>query len=456
MTTEQRYASPAALTTLADSLDGRLIASDDSAYDAERMPWNLAVDQRPAAIAHPAGVDDLRAILAFARDSGATVAVQPNGHGASGALEGAVLARTGAFDRLEIDADARTAVIGAGVQWGAVIEALDGTGLVVPSGTSGVVSPAGYLLSGGHSWLSRWSGLGAQSLRAAWIVRPDGTHERVDDATDPDTMWALRGAGGLVGIVTELELDLLEAPTLFGGSLQFAADDGPAVLRAVRDAAADAPHGLGLFASSMRMPDAPMLPEEVRGQSFMTVDVLARAEADLAPLDAVRAAASPVREQIGPTSQAAMAAMSMEPVDPSPSRGASIALEALPDAAIDKLLAWRARPEQAPLIGITLRMLGGALDDEVRPAFATVAGASWLAMGLAPMLPGAPPEAGAASLAGLDALLRPHASARMVPTFLGTGETLERCATADDLERLRSIRAAADPDGVLHEGRLPR
>ncbi len=455
MTTEQRYRD-LPLRSLADRLGGRLIAPDDADYDAERSPWNLAVDQRPAAIAHPQGVDDLRAILAFARDAGATVAVQPNGHGASSSLEGAILTRTRAFDRVEIDTEARTAVIGAGVQWGTVIEALAGTGLAVPSGTSRVVSPSGYLLSGGHSWLSRSVGLGAQSLRAVWLVRPDGTHERVDDATDPDTMWAVRGAGGTVGIITELEVDLLEAPTLFGGSLMFSADDGPAVLRAVRDAAADAPDGLGVFVSTMRMPDAPFLPEEVRGRSFTTVDVLARAEADLAPLDAVRAAATPIREQLGATTQAAMAAMSMEPEDPTPSRGGSIALEALPDRVIDELLDWRALPEQAALVGVTLRMLGGALDAPRRPGFATLAGASWLSMGLAPMFPGAPPEAGAASLAGLDALLRPHASERMVPTFLGEDDTLERCATDDDLARLRAIRDVADPDGVLHEGRLPR
>lgn len=458
MTTEQRYRNPPlrSLRSLADRLEGRLTTPDDAAYDTERSPWNLAVDQRPAAVAHPAGVDDLRAILELARASGATVAVQPYGHGASSSLDGAILTRTAAFDRVEIDADARTAVIGAGVQWGRVIEALEGTGLAVPSGTSRVVSPAGYLLSGGHSWLSRSAGLGAQSLRAAWIAQPDGSHERVDDASDPDTMWALRGAGGTVGIVTELELDLLEAPTLFGGSLMFSADDGSAVLRAVRDAAADAPEGLGLFVSSMRMPDAPMLPEEVRGRSFTTVDVLARAEADLAPIEALRAAATPIREQLGATTQAAMAAMSMEPEEPSPSRGGSIALDALPDSAIDELLDWRALPEQAPLVGITLRMLGGALDAPTRPGFATLAGASWLSMGLAPLFPGTPPEAGARSLEALDALLRPHASERMVPTFLGEDDTLERCAPADDLARLRAIRDAADPDGLLHEGRLPR
>ncbi|HET8866905.1 MAG TPA: FAD-dependent oxidoreductase [Agrococcus sp.] len=456
MTAAEHRSLADSLTALADSLSGRLTLRGDAAYDAERSPWNLSVDQRPAAVAHPAGVDDLRAILAAARDSGATVAVQPSGHGASSALEGAILTRTAAFDRLEIDADARLAVIGAGVQWGAVIEALAGTGLAVPSGTSRVVGAAGYTLGGGHSWLSRSAGLGAQSLRAAWILRPDGTHERVDDASDPDTMWALRGAGGVVGIVTELELELLEAPTLHGGSLTFDAADGPAVLRALRDIAADAPAGLNVFVSSMRMPDAPMLPEAVRGKSFVTVEALALSEAGLAVLDAMRAAATPQHEQLGPTSQAAMAAESMEPTDPSPGRGASISLARLEDATIDALFAFHAEPAQHALVGVTLRMLGGALDAPQRPAFATLEGARWLVMGLAPQFPGTPPEPGAASLAGLDALLRPSASQRMVPTFLEAGDTLERCASPDDLARLRAIRAAADPDGVLHEGRLPR
>lgn len=446
----------ASLSQLSSTLTGRITLPHDPAYDAERAGWNLSVDQRPVAVAHPVDADDLRAILAAASDSGATVAVQPNGHGASSALEGAILTRTAAFDRLEIVADARVAVIGAGVQWGAVIDALEGSGLAVPSGSNRVVGVASYTLGGGHSWLSRSAGLGAQSLRAAWILRPDGTHDRVDDASDPETMWALRGAGGVVGIVTELEIDLLEAPALFGGSMTFAVEDGPAVLRALRDLAADAPTGLNVFVDSVRMPDAPMLPEAVRGKSFVTVGALALSAADLKSLDSVRAAATPQHEQFSPTSQTAMLAESMEPTEPTPSRGASIALDRLDDATIDALFAFHAEPAQQPLVGINLRMLGGALDHPRRPGFATVEGASWLAMGLAPQFPGAPPEPGAASLAGLDALLRPVASERMVPTFLEGADTLERCASADHIARLRAIRDAADPDGVLHEWRLPR
>lgn len=445
-----------AIVALATGMTGRITIPGDDAYEAERKPWNLSVDQRPLAIAHPAGVDDLCAILAAARDSGATVAVQPNGHGASSALDDAILVRTAAFDRLEIDADARTAVLGAGVQWGAVIEALRGTGLVAPAGTSPVVGAAGSLLGGGHSWLSRAAGLGAQSLRAAWILRPSGSHERVDDASDPDTMWALRGAGATVGIVTELEIDLIEAPALCGGSLLFAASDGPAVLRALRDVAEAAPAGLNAFANSMRMPDVPMVPEAVRGKSFVTVDVVAMSERDLAELDRVRAAATPQHEQLGPTSQLAIAAASLEPTDPSPSRGYALALDRLDDATVDALFAFHAEPAQQPLVGINLRMLGGALDRPERSAFATLEGARWLAMGLAPLFPGAPVEPGAASLAGLDGILQPAASERMLPTFLDGADMLERCASSDEIARLRTIRADADPQGVLHEGRLPR
>ncbi|QUW18967.1 FAD-binding oxidoreductase [Agrococcus sp. Marseille-Q4369] len=443
------------LSSLASSLSGRLTLPDDPAFDAERSPWNLSIDQRPLAVAHPDGLGDLCAILVAARDAGVTVAVQPSGHGAFSALERSILVRTAAFDRFDIDPDARVATIGAGVTWGPVIDALDGTGLVIPSGTSRVVTPAGYLTGGGHSWLSRWAGLGAQSLRAAWILRPDGTHEHVDDASDPDTMWALRGAGGLIGIVTQLEVDLLEAPSMVGGVLSFDAADGPAVFRAVRDAAADAPEGLGAFVSSMRMPDAPMLPERIRGRSFVTVEVLARSESDLGLLEGLRAAATPSEERLRPITQAGMAAMSMEPEEPSPGGGSSHALAELPDAAIDDFFAWRSREEQWPLVGFTLRMLGGVLDEPARPAFATLAGASWISHSLVPQFPGTPVEPGLESLAGLDALLRPHLAERMAPTFLGPGETLERCASAGDIERLRSIRDAADPDGVLHEGRLP-
>ncbi|MFJ4224840.1 FAD-binding oxidoreductase [Microbacterium sp. NPDC089695] len=440
----------------AAALRGSLILPDDDAFAAARRPWNLAIDQHPIAVASPADVDDMRTVLSAARDTGTTVAVQPSGHGASGDLSGAVIVRMAAFDGLAVDLDAGIIRVGSGVRWGAVVQALEGTGWAAPAGTSPVVSVAGYTLGGGHSWFSRTAGLGSDSLRAAWVLRADGTHERIDDASDPETMWALRGAGGIVGIVTDLEFDLVRAPSIWGAGLTFDAADSAAVLRAVRDLAADAPPSLNVFVDSMRMPDVPQLPDEIRGRSFLTVQMLTTDGPASDLMDRVRRAGAVRQETSGPTSPATLAAAAAEPTDPTPGRGASAALTALDDGMIDELMAFREAPEQWPIMGINIRMLGAALDAPRRPGFATLKGVGWLLHALVPVFPATPSEPGDASMAGfrrvLDRALAPHT----VTTFLGPGETLERCGTAESIERLRAVRARLDPDGLLHEGRLPR
>ena len=59
----------------------------DPGYDGARMPWNVAVDQRPAAVAVPPTVDEVAAVVRAAAAAGLRVAPQSTGHGA-GPLEG--------------------------------------------------------------------------------------------------------------------------------------------------------------------------------------------------------------------------------------------------------------------------------------------------------------------------------------------------------------------------------
>lgn len=150
---------PSALETARATLTGSLLLPSDDAFDQARRPWNLAIEQTPAAVAEPADIDDLRMLLSAARDAGATLAMQPSGHGASGDLGGAVILRMAAFDDLDVDVVAGRVRVGSGVRWGAVVDALEGTGWAAPAGTSPVVSVAGYTLGGGHSWFSRTAGL---------------------------------------------------------------------------------------------------------------------------------------------------------------------------------------------------------------------------------------------------------------------------------------------------------
>lgn len=438
------------------SLRGTLLLPGDEAFDSARRPWNLAIDQHPAGVASPADLGDLRALLRIARDSGAPLAVQPAGHGADGQLTGAMLVRMAAFDELSVDLGSGVVRVGSGVRWGAVIDALEGTGWVAPAGTSPVVSVAGYTLGGGHSWFSRTAGLASDNLRAAWVMRTDGTHERIDDASDPELMWALRGAGGIAGVVTALEIDLVPAPTVWGTALTVDAADAGAVMRAVRDLSAEAPPSLNIFVDSMRMPDVPQLPAEIRGRSFLAVQALSTVGAADALIEGIRRAGTVLREVSGATSPRTVAVSSGEPTEPTAGRGVSAALSTLDDETIDDIFGFRELPEQWPIMGIGIRMLGGALEHPRRPGFATLEGVGWLLHALVPVFPGVPDEPGEASMAGFRDVVRHAVAPHTVPTFLGPGETLERCGGCETVDRLRGIRAAADPDSVLHEGRLPR
>ena len=88
--TDRPAADVAALRT---RLHGEVYGPSDAGYDEARRPWNLAVDQRPAAVAFPVTDGDVQAIVDFAREQGLRVTAQATGHGASanGPLEATIL-----------------------------------------------------------------------------------------------------------------------------------------------------------------------------------------------------------------------------------------------------------------------------------------------------------------------------------------------------------------------------
>lgn len=103
---------------------GAVYLPGDPQYDDARRPWNLRVDDHPAAVAYPAFPDEVAELVRAAARAGLRIAPQGTGHGApplSGQLGEAVLLRTSAMTELRIDAAQRTARVGAGVLWGDVI-----------------------------------------------------------------------------------------------------------------------------------------------------------------------------------------------------------------------------------------------------------------------------------------------------------------------------------------------
>src|ERR1700749_4788211 len=128
------------------AIAGRLATPSDADWDQARAGWNLAADQRPEAVAFVESGDDVAATVRFAAENGLRVAAQGTGHGAVAlrSLEETILIKTERMRGIEIDADAQTARVEAGVLSVELAEAAAGNGLSFLPGSSPDVGVTGY------------------------------------------------------------------------------------------------------------------------------------------------------------------------------------------------------------------------------------------------------------------------------------------------------------------------
>lgn len=432
---------------LRSRLTGALHLPGEPGFLPAALPWNVSVVARPIAVVTAAHADDVQTAVAHAAQYGIRVTMLGPGHGASQTLEGTLLIRTAGLDRLEISTDARTAIVGAGVSWGTLQAALDATGLTGLVGSSPSVSVVGLLLQGGYSWLSRAFGAAAGSLRAAEVVTVDGARGWIDESTDAELLWALRGGGGRFVAVTAVELDLAPVGRLAGGRLMFPIEAGPSVLAAWAAATRDCAPSTSLWASILNFPPLPELPEPLRGRSFVAVDAVTTAGVDalagvLAP---IRAAGPVVHDTVGPRTPGQLGDICEEPVTPTPAVQRGIPLAELPDAALPVILGAATAPGR--FMQVQLRHLAGS--PVRRDGFATTIDAPYVvnALAIAPV-----PEAVAAGEQAMDALagtLAPWSGGSLLPSFVATWRDLGDAAPADRIERLAAVARRLDPHGVF-------
>jgi FAD/FMN-containing dehydrogenase len=456
MTTE--FASQTGSTTpRADGLRGLLGGAvhlpGDPGYDAARTPWNVAVDQRPAAVACPASPDEVSEIVRAAAACGLRVAPQGTGHNASalGPLDDCVLLRTSAMTSVHIDPAARTARVGAGVLWLDVVEAAAAHGLAALHGSSPDVGVVGYTLGGGIGWYARQLGMAADSIVSADLVLADGRQIRADETTNPEVFWAIRGGGGNFGIITAMEFRLFPIETAYAGMLVWDQVHAEPVLRAWATWAVDAPDCVTTSLRLLNLPPLPELPPAVRGRQLVAIDgaVLADDERAVEILAELRAL-QPEIDTFARMPAASLVRLHMDPEGPTPGVSAAVLLAELPDAAIESFLAAAGPGSGSTLLAAELRQLGGALarPAEHAGALSQIDG-KFVLFGVAIA---ATPEMGAAGHADAVALaqaLSPYSSGRDYLNFVETPVDMQRSFPADTWQKLVDVRSAVDPSGLV-------
>ena len=123
-----------------------------------------------------------------------------------------VLVSMSRFSQVTYDADSQTVVVGAGLLWGEVYNALLPHGVTVVGGRGSVIGVAGFLLGGGtlnscsnfftpdcqiigYSYHTNQYGLAFDNIKAYELVEPGGKMINVTEESHPDLFFGLRASG---------------------------------------------------------------------------------------------------------------------------------------------------------------------------------------------------------------------------------------------------------------------
>jgi FAD/FMN-containing dehydrogenase len=446
-----------AVDTLQKHLSLPLLLAGDPGVAEETAAFNLAVRHRPAVVVQARCANEVAAAVRFGIATGQPVAVQATGHGAATAVEGGILVTTHRMQELSVDPVARTARIGAGVKWARVIEAAVPYGLAPLSGSSSDVGAVGYTLGGGLGPLGRRYGFAADHVRAIEIVTGDGRMRTVTADDEPELFWGLRGGKGNFGIVTTLEVDLVPVRELYAGAIFYAGEHAAAVLHRWRTWVDTLPEETTSSIALLRAPDAPDVPEPLRGRLSVHLRVSHSGDVADGPrlVAPMRAAAPVLLDSVRPMSFAETDSIHLDPDHPVPGWETGMLLGSLPARAVDDLVAAAGPAADVPLILVELRHLGGAL---ARPAAVPNAvagrGAAFSVFVLGPAVPGLE-EAVPAAASAVTRALSPYDAGTRLVNFLGHTSGPAEVAAAwspDDAARLVALKHRYDPHGLFTFG----
>jgi FAD/FMN-containing dehydrogenase len=226
-------------------------------------------DRFPAAVLLAASDDDVAAGVRLAAERGWLVSVRSGGHSwaAWSLRDDALLIDLGAMRDLAYDPATGVVAARPAVQGGLELAPfLAERGRTFPGGHCASVGLGGYLLQGGQGWDGRARGWACQSVVGLDVVLADGTLVHADASSNPDLLWAARGAGpGFPGVVTRFYLQTYPAPrVMWHDTWSFALEDTVELLTWLHDILPGLDRGVEPVVAATRLPDVPLYEGRVR------------------------------------------------------------------------------------------------------------------------------------------------------------------------------------------------
>jgi FAD/FMN-containing dehydrogenase len=164
-------------------------------------------------VVRPRSTADVREALAFARAHELTVSVAGTRHAMGGQAmrPGALLLDMTGVDEVRVDTAARTVRVGAGARWHDVLDAVHPRGLSVATMPGIDVLSVGGTVSVNAHGLDFRQGALSSSIRSLRVMTADGAVHTVGPDREPQLFRAVVGGYGLLGVVLDVELELVDS-----------------------------------------------------------------------------------------------------------------------------------------------------------------------------------------------------------------------------------------------------
>lgn len=427
-------AVPAALAPTA-------IEPGDAAFSRVRSTYLRGGE--PGLVLRPRDAGEVAQAVAFAREhTHVPLSVRSGGHGISGRStnDGGIVIDLSGMRAMEVVDEARRLVrIEPGARWKDVAAFLEPHGWALSSGDYGGVGVGGLATAGGIGFFAREHGLTIDHLRAVEVVLADGSLVRASAEAHADVFWAMRGAGGNIGVATAFEFEVDEVGEVGWAQLVFDASDTAGFLRAWGDWMVDAPRDVTSFALI-----GGTRPGQPRYAQVMALVDAADADAVIDRLQPLAAAAPLVDQDVRMTTYRAVISNSTDGTHSG--QGQPLARSGLVRRITPEFAADAARfLDEGATYFFSMRAMGGAVHDVAPDATAFAhrdAEFSIAAFGTAAMR----------TSERWDELIAPHSIGAYVSFETEHGPAaLEHAFPPATLARLRAIKREVDPGNLFRD-----
>ncbi|KAL1869379.1 hypothetical protein Daus18300_005591 [Diaporthe australafricana] len=217
--------------------------------------WFKSSSQSPACVFEPATPEDVSLAMTIIGQSQTPFALKSGGH-ASNVGQSSTTGVHVSFLRMKqinLSEDKSTVEIGMGLTWAEVYKGLSDEGVNVVGGRVSGPGVGGLTLGGGFSWKTNQFGLTCDTAKVYNVVLPifvqNGTITTASASTNTDLFFALKGGLNRFAVVTSIVYETHpQPPLIFGGQRIYTADKTDALLNAT-----------AVFANTIKDPKAQII-----------------------------------------------------------------------------------------------------------------------------------------------------------------------------------------------------